>query len=96
MLTTFNLFDKLINVDKKMSKKNMSKKSEKSTWLSKLNLIYLICNLQKKQEMQKTMIFENWAKRQFWVARKNKLNQTKNKFLLESLILAQDERWRHA
>ena len=23
-------------------------------------------------------------------------NQTENKFLLESLILAQDERWRHA
>ena len=46
---------------------------------------------------QQEMIFENWAKRQFWVARYlNKIIKLKKYIFLESLILAQDERWRHA
>ena len=50
----------------------------------------------RKVSKEEEMIFENWAKCQYLIARKKERNLKKNKFFLESLILAQDKRWRHA
>ena len=69
----------------------MSKKQRKVLTSLKVNDI-LVLLFEKRSKKMKKMIFENWAKRQFKAREK-----TKQKiYFFESLILAQDERWRHA
>ena len=91
-LLTFNdISDIVLNVAWKKSNKKIYQKNKKNCWLSKENLIYYLCTRKSADDLWKLSKTSITLSQEILnVIKLKKIN------FLESLILAQDERWRHA